>query len=52
MDTVPKAQIAALPRTICDLLYYEVFERLKSGNLLRGAFLNKDGDRIHEWRDE
>ena len=29
--------------------YYEVFERLKSNDLLRDSFLRKDGEMVHEW---
>jgi hypothetical protein len=29
--------------------YFEVFERLKKGEILRNAFLEKDGERLHDW---
>ncbi|TDD79637.1 hypothetical protein E1293_22755 [Actinomadura darangshiensis] len=29
--------------------YYEVFERLRGGGLLRSAFLRRGGDMVHEW---
>jgi len=29
--------------------YYAAFERLKNEEILRGSFLRKDGDMVHEW---
>jgi len=29
--------------------YYEAFERLKSNDILRGSFLRKEGEIVHEW---
>lgn len=32
--------------------YFEVFNRLKSQNILRESFLKKDGETLHQWPDK